>query len=162
MARNNNRIENRPNRDVPEVQEMKRNEWQPERVPLAMQKVQKAYDIPGFVVRIVNDSPGRIAALQKAGWTFVVGSGYDDSDERLQKAGSDDDGLVTFTINKNSPNADAHKAYLMKIPKEWYDSDQKAKMLELEKRSEALDPSKVAEKMQNSGYGQIYGHWHKK
>lgn len=79
---------------------------------------------PNYVYRWVNDVSGRIQRFQEGGYEIVTGSNEvgDNTVDRGSRLGSaitkSVGGLVT--------------AVLMRIPKEWYDEDQAAKMAEVD------------------------------
>ena len=93
----------------------------PVRVPVSGRNILtvKGKD-PGYSYRIVNDEPDRIARFQEGGYELV-------SDESV-KVGDTRVSLPTAegTVKQMSVGG-GHKAYLMRIKKDWYDEDQKAK-----------------------------------
>lgn len=159
MTDRDKRIENRPNRDIPEIAEEQRTEHLGrKRTPLHLQNTLTSYDRPGFVRRWVNEFEDNVDRMVNAGWTPVVGSENNSSDKRLQKA--DQQGsVVRISINRNIPEALAHTAILMEMPAEWYNEDKAAKLEENQKRTRALDPNKVRMAIANGEFANsIYGH----
>jgi len=85
---------------------------------------------PNFVYRYFNDSwmkePDRVKRAKEAGYEIV-------------------DGYDSITVGTNEDGS-AIKGVLMRIPKEWYDEDQKAKMRELDKVDAEINRGKFQEK----------------
>lgn len=93
-----------------------------ERIPLGVPRSRMAADTrPGYVRRWVNDTPGRIAAAEKAGYEHVT----EGDQKRSINAGVNEDGSVM-------------RAHLMEIPKEFYDEDQAAKQKPIDEFEEQL------------------------
>lgn len=70
-----------------------------------------AKPIPGFHLRWVNDTPGRLQEMEERGYTFVLVNG-----ERQRRYAG---------VDKSNKKLDT---YLMKIPQDWYDQDQNEKL----------------------------------
>lgn len=89
------------------------------RVPLGMKQTALAAEQrPGYVRRWVNDTSGRLQQAEDGGYTFVSSD---------QTAKSTDVGArISRVVGKNE-NGEGMRAYLMEIPQEWYDEDQRAK-----------------------------------
>lgn len=101
-----------------------------ERIPLGA-PVQKlhAEARPGYVRRWVNDEPGRISQAQNGGYSFVadqtkVGTGSEDGNTDMGSA-------VSRVVDRRT----GQRAFLMEIPKDFYDADQAEK----QKRIDAID-----------------------
>lgn len=94
----------------------------PERKPLFQrgpQSIAGSKD-PGYEYRFVNDTGSRISNFQQAGYEFVQDSDLVVGDSRV----SDPSDIGT---SKRVTSNDGTVSYLMRIKKEWYDEDQKAK-----------------------------------
>ena len=114
------------------------------RVPFGQHKLKlqlsdidrEALDSKGFVTRWVNDVGGRLNQAQAGGWAFVDpeeatslgASAVHDPNTSLGKQ-------VRQVVSKGK---DPIFAYLMKIRKEFYDEDQKAKMDEIDEMEQGL------------------------
>lgn len=95
---------------------------------------------PNYVYRIVNAEGDRVATFEEAGYELVEAADVRIGDKRI-----------------NTPSADGSKAqasvgagmkaYVMRINKDWYDEDQKAKQAQLD----ALEQS-MKETAQNGNY----------
>lgn len=89
------------------------------RVPFGIPrtKLSVAYEIPGYHLHIINDTPGRIYQAQQGGYEFV----------QPDEVGMEDngDGKVIFTAVGKGDDGSAYDAYLMKIRLDWYEEDQK-------------------------------------
>lgn len=77
-----------------------------------------SHEREGFHPRWVNDTPGRLARAEAAGYEFVT-SGDEQQEKRRELVGRNADGSAMY-------------AYLMEIPREYYEEDQAAKMAPLE------------------------------
>ena len=92
---------------------------------------------PGFHYHVVNDTGGRIAQFQEAGYEIVASKDVRIGDKRIGKA-SADGSLAVVDVGQNQ------KAYVMRIPDEYYEEDQAAKQAhvndtETAMREKALD-----------------------
>jgi len=122
-----------------------RSEGKVARVPFGGVKLKMQLseaDMKGFkdrkmITRWFNDDPGRIERAQGGGYKFVkpehatsLGQGA------LHGDGSDPESnaRVSLVVNRDPQT----RAYLMEIPKKFYDEDQKAKQDEVDRIDEAL------------------------
>ena len=85
---------------------------------------------PNYVYRWVNDQPGRIEKFKDGGYEVVtetveVGGASVDRNTKLGSA-------VTKTVGGTMT------AVLMRIPREWYNEDQKAKQDEIAAKEQAI------------------------
>ena len=102
----------------------------PKRKPLGFRNVLTAPKEKGVVRRFVNDSEGRIAMFEDAGWEVVVAPG---------KAGDDYVGntrLPGGAVTK--PVGNGVVAVLMQKRKDWYDEDYQEKMDEIDRAEKGL------------------------
>ncbi len=114
-------------------------EMKPKRVPMGRRDVLAVTGINEneFVPRWMNDIDDRLQRALEAGYSFVDSAGItvgDATPESVRGGGS----VMTKRVGNGTV------AYLMKIPKEWYDQDQKAKdakisHLEAEMKKELTD-----------------------
>ena len=108
-----------------------------ERVPFGVpaQRLPHGSD-PNFVYRVFNDQwarePGRIQRAQAAGYEVV-------------------EGQEAITVGTNEDGS-AIKGVLMRIPKEWYQEDQKVKQKEIDKATEQIYRGKFQEKAEDKRY----------
>ena len=114
----------------------------PKRVPMGRRDVLNVFgaDDPNFVRRWMNDRDDRLHRALEAGYSFVDSAGAtvgDVTPETARGSGS----IMSKKVGAGVT------AYLMKIPKEWYDADQAAKDknlddLEAQMKVELMDKSK--------------------
>lgn len=91
---------------------------------------------PNFNYRIVNDDPGRIRMFKEAGWEIVK--------EKIQIG--DDQAGTGKELGKIAAKqvGSGKRAYLMRVPKEFYEEDQVAKEAKIQKTESAMkqEPNK--------------------
>lgn len=75
---------------------------------------------PGYVYRIVNDSGDRVNMFEEAGYEVVNASDVIVGDKRVQKASA-------VGTRAEVAVGGGERALVMRIRKDWYDEDQKAK-----------------------------------
>lgn len=104
-----------------------------ERKPLAQQGPQSVVGDkdPNFEYRFVNDTGSRIANFQSAGYEFVTDDELKVGDSRVFDP-SDLGSAKCVTSN------DGTKSYLMRIKKEYYEEDQKAKLAKVAETEGAM------------------------
>ena len=95
-----------------------------------------------FVYRIVNDEPGRVAAMKDRGYELAEGeenfiSSWDNSQS---EAGS----------VKSKHVGGGKNAVLMRIPKEWFEEDQKEKEEHVNRLENKTKTSEI-----KGGYGKV-------
>lgn len=102
------------------------------RIPMSVpQQKLSAPDIPGFHTHWMMGTPARLAQAQRAGYTFVDGSETDTNNFDLagdpEDSGSTDLGTRVSQVagRDTSPDGDAVRLYLMKLPLELWEEDQK-------------------------------------
>jgi hypothetical protein len=116
-----------------------------QRNPLGMQAIKKD---PNYVYRVVNDEPGRINMFRDAGWEVV----QSESEIRMGDPNvGGDTGAVGTPVTKVVGRRDGKLAYLMRIPKEFYQEDQEAKSSKIRERESDLK----MEKDKTGRYGDI-------
>jgi len=104
------------------------------RIPLGVRRAKlTARPIPGYNLRFVNDTPGRLDAAQKGGYEFV----YEENAIKGEVAASLSLGNAEIASNDlgsrirrfvgTNKDGSPQYAYLMKIPTELYEQDQAAK-----------------------------------
>lgn len=89
---------------------------------------------PNFVYRVVNDTGDRIAAFEDAGYVVVEASEVRVGDKRVDKA-APEGSKAQVAVGKGD------KAFVMKIPKEFYDEDQERKMQQIRLLEKSIKPS---------------------
>ena len=93
----------------------------PKRVPVgAGNKLQFHGKDPNYAYRVVMDRPGRLSAFLAAGYEFCY-SEVREADKGIAEGTASD---TRQTVNMGGSD----KGYLMRIPKEFYDEDQAAKL----------------------------------
>lgn len=96
-----------------------------ERVPRYKQKsLTYIKKDPNYMYRVVNDFPGRIESFKAAGWEIVKGAVNDTYSGKGRKEVDPGGSALRLRVNPNNAYQDG---VLMRIKKEWYDEDQRAK-----------------------------------
>jgi len=110
----------------------------PQRTPVGQRNILtvKGKD-PSYVYRIVNDIDDRIEQYKEAGYEIAAAKAVSVGDKRVNAATPEGSG-------KQLSVGQGTKAYVMRIPKTWYDEDQAAKLsqvaaVEQATREKALD-----------------------
>lgn len=109
----------------------------PRRTPIGARNVLKVTGKdPDFEYRIVNDEGDRVEQFRAAGYETVSAATHQIGDRRIN-APTTEGSIATASVGGGT------KAVLMRIPKEWYEEDQKAKQdaineLEAATREDAL------------------------
>jgi len=98
----------------------------------------------GFEYRIVNDSGDRIEMFKDAGWELVDSKDVTVGDRRVDRTTSEGS-KAQVSVGGGT------KAFVMRIPKEYYDEDQAAK----NKQVDALEESMKKQALSGSDYGDI-------
>lgn len=91
----------------------------------------------GYHYHWFNDIPGRLEQAGQAGYEFVGGTPTGEAGDTNTDIGSRTSTVVD--------RAEGTRAYLMRIPKEYYDEDQAAKQAVNDRVDEAIMGGKVAE-----------------
>jgi len=99
---------------------------------------------PNFHYRVVNDIGSRIHAFQQAGYELVTDDNLVIGDSRVSDAA--DLGSTKRILSK-----DGTVSYLMRIKKEWFDEDQKAK----NDRLDELDTAMKQDVSKSADYGKV-------
>ena len=99
---------------------------------------------PNFHYRVVNDIGSRIHAFQQAGYELVTDDNLVIGDSRVSDAA--DLGSTKRILSK-----DGTVSYLMRIKKEWFDEDQKAKNARLDE----LDTAMKQDVSKSADYGKV-------
>jgi len=87
---------------------------------------------PNYVYRVVNDVGDRITTFQDAGYELVEGKSVRIGDRRVNAA-SPEGSKAQVSVDKNGT-----KAFVMRIPKEWYDEDQAAKQIHVDALEQSI------------------------
>jgi hypothetical protein len=99
---------------------------------------------PAYEYRIVNDVNDRISEFEERGYEIVSDSGVTVGDKRVGKVAATGS-PVEISVGQGT------KAYLMRIKKEWYAEDQKAKANHIN----AIEADIKAETRKDGNYGSI-------
>lgn len=127
----------------------------PQRVPLAQRNVISLNGIKvpkGMKVRLFNDVEDRIPAAMAAGYSFVMSDGKL-GDERC----ADPSKMGSFITKKVGGG---RMGYLMAIPEEFYNEDQKAKQDAVDASEKAMKPrpgAKLVPDERGDPSGTVYG-----
>jgi hypothetical protein len=105
----------------------------PKRTPLgARNRLSFTEQDPNFVYRVINDTDDRLKLAQEAGYEFVE-SDSPLGDKRAGEA-SAPDSRVSKPVGNNT------RGFLMRIPKEYYNADQKVKMDAVDETEKTMNP----------------------
>lgn len=111
------------------------------------------FEKEGFVVRWINDQDGRLPSAVNGGWDFVtqeeapsVGAAG------LHQENTDLNSRVSKVVSRTSRSNQPIRAFLMKIPKEFYDEDQAAKEEVNRQVDRALRPTDQGGQSIEGGY----------
>jgi hypothetical protein len=86
---------------------------------------------PNYVYRFVNDTGSRIEVFKQAGYELVTTDELTVGDARVMDS-------TDLGSSKRVVSNDGTTSYLMRIKKEWYDEDQKAKADLLAEQEKAM------------------------
>ena len=115
----------------------------PKRTPLGQRnRLSFGKQDPNYVYRVINDQDERLLQAQEAGYEFVTGN------EALGDKRAAEGGKIDSRVSK--PVGNNTRGYLMRIPKEFYEEDQNAKLGKIEEIEKALKPA-------NTGIEKAYG-----
>ena len=116
----------------------------PRRQPLTTRnRVRVRNQEPGYVYRVVNDIDGRIDDLLEIGYEVVPQTKViRDGDKRVDDASA-------LGSNSSISLGRGDRGVVMRIKKEWYDEDQKAKAV----RADELESTMKKDGKQASDYG---------
>ncbi|CAB4120967.1 hypothetical protein UFOVP1_58 [uncultured Caudovirales phage] len=137
----------RPDRQIEPDREFNRT---PERVPYAKQQVLSFGEREGYTRRLVNEAPGEIDKMIRAGWNVVTNITANTADDYGQV--NQLDSVVRILVNKD-PRAPVRTAVLMEIPIEWYEADMKEQQRLLDEQEEQFNPNKY--KQRGFDYGEM-------
>ncbi len=109
------------------------------RTPLHKQKPLGIKARPGYVPRLVNMAPGRVEALQEAGYELITDKSRLDYDNRLQQA-EGLGGQCRLVVNRNNLKlGDSPYAVWMEQRIEDYEADQRDKLEATKLRDAQID-----------------------
>lgn len=103
---------------------------------------------PNYVYRIVNDVGDRIA-LFKAGYELVDSDSVKVGDRRVNVASAEGSKAQV------SVDREGTKAFVMRIPKEWYEEDQKAKQSQVDELEQSIKKDALSKNELQSGKMEI-------
>ena len=98
---------------------------------------------PNFVYRIVNDVDDRIERFKQAGYELVDVQEARLSSQRVG-AGTPEGTMASMPVGMGTTG------YLMKIPKDWYEDDQRTKQVQIEASEESIKKPNI-----DGAYGEI-------
>jgi len=97
----------------------------PKRTPLGQRnRLSFGKQDPNYVYRVINDQDDRLVLAQEGGYEFVTGN------EQLGDKRAAEGGKIDSRVSK--PVGNGVRGFLMRIPKEFYEEDQNAKMGEVD------------------------------
>lgn len=86
---------------------------------------------PGYEYRIVNDLGDRVEMFKDAGWELVDNKDVTVGDRRIERT-SAEGSKAQVSVGGGT------KAFVMRIPKEYYDEDQKAKQDQIDALEQSM------------------------
>jgi hypothetical protein len=118
-----------------------KKEERKKRIPLGAQRVKGSvrYKDPKFVYRWMNDLPGRLDMALDGGYTFVRKEGVEIGDTGTKNTNL---GSMVSQYAGRDESGQAFNRYLMRIKKEWWDEDQRAKSDEIDNVDRAIRAGK--------------------
>lgn len=99
---------------------------------------------PGYVYRIVNDSGDRINTFKEAGYELVDAKSVRIGDKRVNSVSAEGS-------NAQVSVGGGQKAFVMRIPKEWYDEDQAAKQARVNELEQTMKQQALAQNELRTG-----------
>lgn len=99
-----------------------------------------------FVYRFVNDTGDRVQMFKEAGWEPVLASDVRIGDRRVDSA-TPEGSIAQASISRQTHE----KAIVMRIPKDWYEEDQRAKQA----RVDELERSTKQQALSTNDYGKL-------
>lgn len=103
------------------------------RKPMTGLRQRLAAEIPnGLVGRWVIDEPGRVNQFIQAGWKFAT------REDGVTREQDDRDGAIFEEHALTGRRGESVRQYLMLIPRELYNEDQRAKLAELDRKEESM------------------------
>ncbi len=120
-----------------------------ERISLRNQSALSCEKEPGYTYRWVNDMPGRIATMLRAGWEFVE----DDIQTTYSSASTQENqrGQQVWRVVNQGIDAPCREAALMRIPQELFDEDQAALQAEVDEKEATIDPEGLTKRSNKFG-----------
>jgi hypothetical protein len=116
---------------------LKSKSTRPKRTPLGMRnRLSFGDQDPNFVYRVINDQDDRLEQAREAGYDFVV------SDKDLGDKHAAEGGKTDSRVSK--PVGNGIRGYLMRIPKEYYEDDQREKQKKVDAAELAMKPENKA------------------
>lgn len=117
------------------------------RVPLGVQQQRLGARVPdGMVGRWVNDTPGRIDRARQAGYEFINEDGRTAAERESCRS------EIVGTAREGGPL----RAYLMAIPRQFYEEDQAAKQEPLDRFEEDLRRGHAPQQAAPQDRGKFY------
>lgn len=108
-------------------------------------KLRVSHQIPGYHLHIFNDTPGRIEQALEVGYTFVSPDEVGGTSTNVVSRNTDLGDKVRFLVGTDGLNP--QYGYLMKLPQEYYEEDQK----ELQDRNDLSDKAIRSGKLNKDG-----------
>lgn len=99
---------------------------------------------PGYVYRIVNDVGDRINTFKEGGYELVGSKDVKVGDRRVNNA-SAEGSMAQVSVGGGQ------KAFVMRIPKEWYDEDQLAKQAQINQLENSMKQDALSKNDLRSG-----------
>lgn len=105
---------------------------------------------PGYVRRWINDHNNRIQRAQQAGWEFVTDPNLHVG-ENVESGDRSDGSMKRMPVGTQEGGSPLY-AYLMEIPREYYDEDQQAKQQKVDEIDAAIKGGNTTGKTGDSAF----------
>ena len=113
---------------------MEKRADRPKRTPLgARNRLTFGEQDPNYVYRVINDQDERLKQAQEAGYEFV------NSDAPLGDKRVAEGGKIDSRVSK--PVGNGVRGFLMRIPRDYYEEDQKIKADKVDATERAMKPN---------------------
>lgn len=99
----------------------------------------------GYIYRFVNDVGDRVEIFKERGWELVDAKDVRIGDRRVESAGP------LGSKAQASVDKQGTKAFVMRIPKDWYDEDQAEKAKAIAEQEKSMKQSALS----NNDYGKL-------
>lgn len=99
---------------------------------------------PEYSYRIVNDTGDRIQAFKDAGYEMVLAKDVRVGDKRVNST-------TPEGSNAQVSVGAGQKAFVMRIPKEWYEEDQQAKQAKINQLEDTMKSEALAQNQLKNG-----------
>ena len=108
-------------------------------------------------VKAGNEGSMRIATFKRGGWEFTQAGDHGNitvGDECVYKSEKSNGSVVRYPVESDK-HGQPQWLWLMEIPKEWYDEDQKSKSNEIDKLESTITGKRSSDDNELGQYGEV-------